>query len=109
VAGDLSFCHSTAGANGWKDENKEQLMKIKNKEIDMSETYLGRYAAIQRRNAVAAILDFTDEEWESVKRMREDDALETTNATLADDIGNSAGALETKNGANMGDIITEAV
>ena len=44
-----------------------------------------------------------------MKRMREDDALETTNATLADDIGNSAGALETKNGANMGDIITEAV
>ncbi len=34
--------------NGWMDEDKEQLMKIKNKEIDMSETYLGRYAAIQK-------------------------------------------------------------
>jgi hypothetical protein len=67
--------------NGWTDEDEEQLMKIKNKDIDMSETYLGRYAAIQRRNAVAAILDFTDEEWESVKRMREADALETTNTT----------------------------
>ena len=95
--------------NGWTDEDEEQLMKIKNKEIDMSETYLGRYAAIQRRNAVAAILDFTDKEWESVKRMRETDALETTKAALADDSGNSAGALETENRANMGDIITEAV
>lgn len=34
--------------------------------------------------------DFTDEEWESVKRMREADALERTNFVLADDIGNSA-------------------
>ena len=83
----------------------------KRKEIDKSETYLGRYAAIQKRNAVAAILDFTDEEWESVtvKRMREANALETTKAALADDIGNSAGALETENGANMGDINAEAV
>ncbi len=95
--------------NGWTDEDKEQLMKIKNREIDMSETYLGRYAAIQRSNAVAAILDFTDAEWESVKRMREANALATTKAALADDIGNSARALETENGANMGNIITEAV
>ena len=41
--------------------------------------------------------------------MRETDALETTKAALADDSGNSAGALETENRANMGDIITEAV
>jgi hypothetical protein len=97
--------------NGWtdEDEDEEQLTKIKNKEIDMSETYLGRYAAIQKRNAVAAILDFTDEEWESVKRMKEADALKTTEAAVADNIGNSARALETENGANMGDIIAEAV
>jgi hypothetical protein len=41
----------------WTDEDEEQLTKIKNKEIDMSETYLGRYAALQKRNAMAAILD----------------------------------------------------
>ena len=41
--------------------------------------------------------------------MREADALETTKVALADNIGNSAGALETENGANMGNIIAEAV
>jgi hypothetical protein len=46
----------------WTDEDEEQLTKIKKREIDMSETYFGRYAALQKRNAVAAILDFTDEE-----------------------------------------------
>jgi len=78
-------------------------MKIKNKEIDMSETYLGRYAAIQKRNAVAAILDFTDEEWEAVKTMREADALDRANSALADDIGNSAGALGAENEMNDGE------
>ncbi len=28
----------------------------------MSETYLGRYAALQKRSTVSAVLDFTDEE-----------------------------------------------
>jgi len=78
-------------------------MKIKNKEIDMSETYLGRYAAIQKRNAVAAILDFTDEEWEAVKTMREADALDRANSALSDDIGNSAGALGAENEMNDGE------
>jgi hypothetical protein len=32
------------------------------REIDMSETYLGRYAALQKRNAVAADLDFSTKE-----------------------------------------------
>ena len=78
-------------------------MKIKNKDIDMSETYLGRYAAIQKRNAVAAILDFTDEEWEAVKTMREADALDRANSALADDIGNSAGGLGAENEMNDGE------
>ena len=78
-------------------------MKIQNKEIDMSETYLGRYAAIQKRNAVAAILDFTDEEWEAVKKMREADALDRANSALADDIGNSSGALGAENEMNDGE------
>ncbi len=44
----------------WTDEDEQQLIWIKNREIDVSETYLGRYAVLQKRNAVAAILDFTD-------------------------------------------------
>ena len=42
----------------------------------MSETYLGRYAAIQKRTAAAAVLDFTDEEWESLKALREANGVE---------------------------------
>jgi hypothetical protein len=30
----------------WMAEDKERLAKIANKEIDMSETFLGRYAAV---------------------------------------------------------------
>jgi hypothetical protein len=51
----------------WTAEDEEELVKISNKEIDMLETYLGRYAALQKRNAVAAVLDFTNEEWGVLK------------------------------------------
>ena len=57
--------------NVWTAEDEEQLVRLSNKEINMSETYLGRYAALQRRTAVAAILDFTNKEWEAVRRLRE--------------------------------------
>ena len=87
----------------WTDEDEERLMTIKNKEIDMSETYLGRYAAIQKRNAVAAILDLSDEEWEAVKTMREADTLDRANPALTDDIGNSVGALGTEDEMNNGE------
>ncbi len=93
----------------WTDEDEQQLIRIKKREIDMSETYLGRYAALQKRNAVAAILDFTDEEWDSLKRMREADSFKGTNIDLADDNGNNVGALGAENGANGGELITEAV
>ena len=46
----------------WTAEDEEQLVKLSNGVIDMSETYLVRYAAIQKRTAVAADMDFTDEE-----------------------------------------------
>jgi hypothetical protein len=81
----------------WTDEDKEQLTKIKNKEIDMSETYLGRYAALQKRNAVAAILDFTDEEWEALKTMREADAFENSEVVVLNSIDNNTGALGMEN------------
>jgi hypothetical protein len=54
----------------WTAEDEEQLVRLSNKQIDMSETFLGRYAAIQKRTAVAAVLDFTDEEWESLTGIR---------------------------------------
>ena len=62
-------------ADLWTAEDEEHLLQLKNKDIDMSETYLGRYAAIQKRNVVAAVLDFTDEEWESLMRLRDADAV----------------------------------
>jgi hypothetical protein len=42
----------------WTAEDKEQLVRLSKKEIEMSETYLGRYDAIQKRTAIAAVLDF---------------------------------------------------
>jgi hypothetical protein len=53
----------------------------------MSETFLGRYAAIQKRTAVAAVLDFTNEEWESLKALREADGAATMTTTVDDIIG----------------------
>ncbi len=60
----------------WTTEDKEELQRIANREIDMTETYLGRYAALQKRNAVAAVLDFTGEEWEMLKRLKEEDMVD---------------------------------
>ncbi len=93
----------------WTDEDEQQLIRIKNREIDMSETYLGRYAALQKRNAVAAILDFTDKGWDSLKRMRDVDSCKGTNIDLTDDNGNNVGALGAKKGANGGELIAESV
>ncbi len=92
--------------HNWNDEDEQQLMRIKNREVDMSETYLGRYAALQKRNAVAAVLDFTNDEWDSLKRMREADS---TNIDLADDDGCNFGALGAENGADGGELVEEAV
>jgi hypothetical protein len=51
----------------WTAEDEEKLVRLCNKVIDMVETFLGRYAAIQKRTAVAAVLNFTDKEWESLQ------------------------------------------
>ena len=53
----------------------------------MSETFLGWYVAIQKRTAVAAVLDFTDKEWESLKALREADGVATMTTTVNDIIG----------------------
>jgi hypothetical protein len=49
------------------------------------------------RNAVAAILDFTDEEWESLKALKEANAGERSPAAVANDIDNNSGALGMEN------------
>ena len=71
----------------WTAEDEEQLVRLSNKQIAMLETFLGRYAAIQKRTAVAAVLDFTNKEWESLKALREADGATTTTTTVDDIIG----------------------
>ena len=77
----------------WTVEDEEKLVRLSNKQIDMSETFLGRYAAIQKRTAVAAILNFTDEEWESLMALREADGAETNQVATANDTGDIMGSL----------------
>jgi hypothetical protein len=93
----------------WTAEYKEELVKISNKEIDMLETYLGRYAALQKRNAVAAVLDFTDEEWESLRALREADGAERNQVTMANNVDDIIGALGTEDEMAGGTIDEEAV
>jgi hypothetical protein len=91
----------------WTAEDKEQLLKISKKKIAMSETYLGRYAAIQKRTAVASVLDFTNEEWESLKRLREADGAERNQVTMANDIDDIIGALGTAKEMTGGKLMRE--
>ncbi len=93
----------------WMAEDKEELVKISNKEIDMLETYLGRYAALQKRNAVAAVLDFTDEEWESLKAFRQADGAERNQVAMANNVDDIIGALGTEDKTAGGTIDKEAV
>jgi hypothetical protein len=80
-----------------------------NNEIDMSETYLGWYAAIQKRTVVASVLDFTNEEWESLKRLREADGAERNQVAMANDTDDIIGALGTANKMTGGTIDKGAV
>ncbi len=63
---------------GWTEKDEEKLRALTNKDIDMSETFLGRFAALQKRNAVAAVLDMSDDERESLKALRDADAGNST-------------------------------
>jgi hypothetical protein len=50
-------------------------------------------------------LDFTDEEWTNLKKLREEEstAMATTAEALPDDIGNSSGALGAENDVIVGE------
>ncbi len=64
----------------------------------------------QKKNAVAAVLDVMDEEWESLKRLKEDDMIRgITNAFKEGNDNNNGGGLGAENGANRGEINEEAV
>ena len=39
--------------------------------MDITEITLGRYAALMKRQAFASVLDFTDEEWTNLKKLRD--------------------------------------
>ena len=56
---------------GWEEKDEAELKRIADKKIDVADTFFGLYAAMQKKNAVAAVLDFTDEEWESLKQLKE--------------------------------------
>jgi hypothetical protein len=93
----------------WMAEDEEQLLTISNKEIDMLETYLGRYTSVQKRNAVLAVQDFTDKEWEFLKALKEANAAKRNQAAMANDIDDIIGALGTENEMTGGTIDEGAV
>jgi len=69
----------------------------------MAETALGRYAASMKRNAVASVLDFTDEEWESLKLLKEADAVERSEVAVVNGIVDNTGASGMENEMIDGD------
>jgi hypothetical protein len=68
----------------WGDSDEEELIRLKSTEVDMSETALGRYAALMKRQAFASVLDFTDDEWTNLKMLREATVTSTAVATAAE-------------------------
>jgi hypothetical protein len=49
-------------------------------------------------NVVAAVLNFTEEEWESLKKLKEEDAAEMDKRVVMDNHENNTGALGTEKG-----------
>ena len=94
---------------GWTTEDEEEVQRIANREIDMTETYLGRYAALQKRNTVAAVLDFTGEEWETLKRLKQDNMVDGVVDAVTGNINNNDGALGMENGVTGEDYNEESV
>ena len=81
----------------WTPQDESGLEQLKTGEIDMAETALGRYAALMKRNAVASVMDFTEEEWESLKSLKEADAVERSQVAAVNSIDINNGASGTEN------------
>ena len=64
-------------------------------------------SSVQKRTVVAAVLDFTDEEWEALKRLREANGVERNQVTMADDIDDIINASGTGNETTGGTLLTK--
>ena len=72
--------------------DEEELIRLKTSEVDMSETALGRYVALMKRQTAALVLDFTDEEWANLQKLR--DEASTAVATTEEETYDISSALE---------------
>jgi hypothetical protein len=61
------------------------------------------------QHAVAAVLDFTNEEWESLKALKETDGAERNQIAMANDVDDIIGALGTEDVMTGGTIDEGAV
>jgi len=83
----------------WNNSDEEELMRMKTSEVDMSETALGRYAALMKRQTAASVLDFTDEEWANLQKFRDEaqklrDEASTAAATTEEETNEVSSTLE---------------
>jgi len=68
-----------------------------------------QHCRLQKRNAVAAVLDFTGEEWETLERLNEEYMVDEMVDTATGNVNNNDGALGTENGATGDDYNKGAV
>ena len=69
----------------WGDSDEEELIRLKMTEVDTTETALGRYAALMKRPAFSSVLDFTDEEWISLNKLRDEASMAVATTAEATD------------------------
>ena len=81
----------------WTEKDEDKLRELSDKDIDMSKTFLGRFAAVQKKNAVAAVLDISDDEWESLKALREAKAGNLMESAMPDKNDSILGKFEGEN------------
>ena len=82
----------------WGDSDEEELIRLKTTEVDITETALGCYAALMKRQVFASVLDFTDEEWTNLKKLRDaSTAMVATTAEATMDAIKEPGKLERDN------------
>ena len=76
----------------WNDSDEEELIRLKTSEVNMSETALGRYAALMKRQTAASVLNFTDKEWANLQKLRDEES--TAAATTEEETHEISSALE---------------